>query len=145
MGPPLPVFYDCNNCPSYCCSYVRIEVTDADVQRLARHVGVSTQHAREAYTKDGWEDGERIMRHQKDDAFGSSCLFLDTTTRLCTVHDGRPDVCRNHPVENKCGYYTLLMAERRDQDDPELIARAYNVVGEWPELEAADSLSGSEA
>lgn len=25
------------------------------------------------------------------------CLFLDTTTRLCTVYDKRPDTCREFP------------------------------------------------
>jgi len=30
------------------------------------------------------------------------------------------------------------MSERADHDDPDAVARAYNVPGEWPELEAAD-------
>lgn len=25
------------------------------------------------------------------------CMFLDAQTRLCTVYDKRPDVCRNFP------------------------------------------------
>jgi len=25
------------------------------------------------------------------------CIFLDETSRLCTVYDNRPDVCRNFP------------------------------------------------
>jgi Fe-S-cluster containining protein len=27
----------------------------------------------------------------------SDCIFLDETTRLCTIYDKRPDVCRNFP------------------------------------------------
>lgn len=27
----------------------------------------------------------------------NDCLFLDTTTRLCTVYEKRPDTCRSFP------------------------------------------------
>ena len=64
--------------------------------------------------------------------------FLDLETRLCTVHTARPSVCRGHPDGPNCGYYTFLMSERRDQDDPDFDARAYNVPGEFPKLEAGD-------
>lgn len=138
MGKALKVFYDCQNCPSYCCSYPRIEVTKADVRRLARHMGVSEAEARRRYTKQGWTKRERVLRHQKDEVFGSVCRFLDTETRLCTVHKARPGVCRAHPGASNCGYYTFLMSERRYQDDPELVARAYNPPGEFPNLEKGD-------
>lgn len=75
------------------------------------------------------------MRHRDDEIFGSACRFLDLETRLCTVHEARPAVCRGHPDGPSCGYYTFLMAERRDQRDPTLEVRAYNLPGEWPELE----------
>jgi Fe-S-cluster containining protein len=71
-----------------------------------------------------------VLRHQKDEHFGSACRFLDLETRLCTVHGARPGICRSHPTSSKCGYYTFLMSERRDQGDPELVARAYNLPGD---------------
>jgi uncharacterized protein len=123
----LPIFYDCHNCPSYCCTYPRIPVTKRDIKRLARHAGISEQIARSRFTKAGSTKRERVLRHQKDEIFGSACRFLDTETRLCTVHTARPEVCREHPTTSQCGYYTFLMAERRDQNDPELAARAYNL------------------
>jgi Fe-S-cluster containining protein len=131
----LPVFYDCFNCPSYCCTYPRIPVTKRDLRRLARHHDIDEQEAERRFTKRGWTKRERVMRHQDDEIFGSACRFLDLETRLCTVHEARPAVCRGHPDSPSCGYYTFLMAERRDQKDPALEVRAYNLPGEWPELE----------
>ena len=121
------ISYDCLNCPSYCCTYPRIAVTKRDVERLARHFDISYEKARERFTKPGSTKRERVLRHQKDEHFGSACRFLDLETRLCTIHTFRPEVCRKHPATRTCAYYEFLMAERRDQDDPELVARAYNL------------------
>lgn len=134
----LPVFYNCLNCPSYCCSYPRIPVTTRDIRRLAGHFGIQEEVAAADFTKQGWTARERVMQHQPDEVFGSACRFLDLETRLCTVHAVRPSVCRGHPDGPNCGYYTFLMAERRDQEDPDFNARAYNVPGEFPELEEGD-------
>jgi Fe-S-cluster containining protein len=126
MGKALPVFYDCQNCPSYCCSYPRIIVDAADIGRLARHFGVDEATARRRFTKKGEEPGELVLRHKKDETYGTVCRFLDRDTRLCTVHQARPGICRDHPGNPSCHYYSFLMAERRYQDDPEFVARAYN-------------------
>lgn len=134
MGKSLPVFYDCLNCPSYCCTYPRIAVTQRDIRRLARHFDIGEDVAEKRYTKKGWGKRERVLRHQKDEAFGSACRFLDLETRLCTVHEARPAICRDHPSTPNCGYYTFLMSERRYQDDPELVARAYNLPSDWMNL-----------
>ncbi len=127
MGKPLPVFYDCHNCPAYCCTYPRICLTPGDIARLARHLGISKAAVKRRYTRKGYEPGEIILRHRKDELFGSACRFLDPETRRCTVHAARPRICRTHPGGPTCAYYVFLMAERRYQDDPEFVARAYNV------------------
>jgi Fe-S-cluster containining protein len=130
----LPVLYDCLKCPSYCCTYPRIAVTKRDIKRLARHFGIDAEVAERRFTKRGHTKREKVLRHQKDEHFGSACRFLDLETRLCTVHTSRPDVCRSHPVTKSCGYYTFLMSERRDQEDPEFVARAYNLPSDWKRL-----------
>lgn len=135
MPNPLPILYDCLNCPSYCCTYPRITVTKRDIRRLSKHFGLAEDEAREKFTKPGWMKRERILRHQKDEIFGSACQFLDLETRLCTVHMARPSVCRGHPDGPTCGYYVFLMSERRDQNDPKYAVRAYNVPGEYPRLD----------
>lgn len=130
MGKALPVFYNCLNCPSYCCSYPRIIVTGKDVERLAKHFGLDKETARRRFTKKGDEPGEVVLKHQKDKTYGSVCRFLDLETRMCTVHKVRPRICRDHPGSSVCHYYNFLMSERAYQDDPEFIARAYNPPGE---------------
>jgi Fe-S-cluster containining protein len=126
MGKALPVFYDCHNCPSYCCTYPRIGVTTEDIARLARHFGIDAAVAKRRFTRKGEEPGEVILRHKKDEVYGTACRFLDLETRMCTVHTARPGICRAHPGTTSCGYYTFLMSERRYQEDPEFVARAYN-------------------
>ena len=118
--------YDCDNCPAYCCSYPRIILDKKDLKRLARYFGLSLQEARRKLTKKGAEPGERILRHRKDEVFGTVCRFLDRETRMCTVYDARPEICRDYPGLRKCGYYDFLQFERRLQEDPEFIPTAYN-------------------
>lgn len=119
MGASLPVFYNCDACPAYCCTYPRIAVSDADVRRLARHFGLSFEQARQRFTKKGEEPGERVLRHRKDTIFRTACRFLDQETRRCTVYEHRPRACRAYPGAVRCGYYDFLSFERRIQEDPE--------------------------
>ncbi len=119
---PLPVFFSCHRCPAYCCSYKRIEVKEADVDRLAEHFGLDREAARRRFTKQGWEPGERVLRHKRDRIFETACRFLDEDSRECTIYEARPAICRDYPNRVRCGYYDFLAAERRSQEDPEYIA-----------------------
>lgn len=121
-----PIFYDCGNCPSYCCTYPQIVVDEADIARLARHVGLDVETARRRFTKAGADAGATVLRHVRDPIFGTACRFLDLDARTCTVHEARPDVCRNTPPSSSCHYYAFLMAERRYQGKPTLKVTAFN-------------------
>lgn len=115
--------YNCSKCPGYCCSYDRIEATDADVKRLARHFEMSFEAAEKKFCR-WYADDERILRHQKDDIYGSICRFFDTDARRCTIYKARPAVCRDYPNGLKCGYYDFLKFERKHQDDKDFIPSA---------------------
>jgi Fe-S-cluster containining protein len=123
---PEKIKYDCSRCPGYCCSYPRIEVRDKDLARLARHFGLSLEEAEKRFTRRyrDEEDDERILRHRKDEVYGSICRFFDTDARRCTVYEARPAVCRQYPNGRKCGYYDFLRFERKHQDDPDFIPSA---------------------
>ena len=114
--------YDCSKCPAYCCSYPRIIVSEADIKRLAKHHGLSVAKARKKFIKKGDEPGEQVLRHQKDEHFGTICQFLNLETRQCTIYHARPRICRDFPGATKCGYYEFLKFEREAQEDPELVA-----------------------
>lgn len=115
----LRVLFDCDKCPAYCCSYERIAVTTYDIARLARHFGLEAETAEQRFTKFAW--GERVLRHKKDEIYGTICRFLDSETRRCTVYKARPSVCRSYPDTRRCGYYEFLSWERKQQDDPDFI------------------------
>jgi hypothetical protein len=119
----IRIQYDCSKCPGYCCSYPRIEVKDRDVERLAKHFGLSFEEAERKFTR--WyssdEGKERILRHQKDEVYGTMCRFFDTDARRCTVYEARPTVCRQYPNGSKCGYYDFIRFERKHQDDPDFV------------------------
>ncbi|MEM9169760.1 MAG: YkgJ family cysteine cluster protein [Pseudomonadota bacterium] len=116
------VKYDCLKCPAYCCSYAHIPATDEDVRRLAKHFDLGEAAARKKFTKKGDDDTPRVLRHTKDEHYGSSCMFLDKETRNCGIYKARPAICRDFPTQTRCGYYEFLMFEREVQDDPEWVA-----------------------
>jgi len=111
--------YDCLKCPAYCCTYDRIIVGKRDLTRLAKHFDIDDETAERRFTKS--VEGERVLRHQKDDVFGSACMFLDVKTRRCTIYEARPGVCHEYPDKPRCGYYEFLRWERTHQDDDEFI------------------------
>lgn len=118
--------YDCLKCPGYCCSHSRIAVSDHDIERLARHFGLSVSEARKKFTYryQTKEVDEQILRHQRDHIYKTVCRFFDTDERRCTVYEARPNVCRRYPYGNSCGYYSFLKFERTHQDDEDFIPSA---------------------
>jgi len=123
---PIPVrskavHYSCSKCPAYCCTYTDIEITQRDVERLARHFGVAFEVAERRYTKVS-SKGAPLLRHKRDRIFDSACMFLDQKKRQCTVYDARPGVCRKFPESSRCGYYEFLKFEREQQGDDEFVA-----------------------
>ena len=113
--------FDCLKCPGYCCSYPLIGLTKRDVERLAKHHGLSFEQARSEFTKEA-HGRKYVMLRQKDDHYGKICRFFDTEARRCTIYKARPKVCRDFPNENRCGYYDFLQFERAAQEDPEFVA-----------------------
>jgi len=119
---PVRVRYSCSKCPAFCCTYSEIEVTPRDIERLARHFGVTYAVAEKRFTKTDAKNTLRMMRHRKDSVFDSACMMLDQDKRRCTVYEARPGVCRKYPDSSRCGYYDFLRFERVQQGDEEMVA-----------------------
>ena len=114
------IYFDCSKCPAYCCSiYERVTVTKRDINRLAKHFGVSVETATRRYTK--MHSGERVLRRKQDTIFEETCQFLNEETRGCGIYHARPAVCREYPARSRCSYYDLLQFERKQQDDPNVL------------------------
>ena len=95
--------YVCRQC-SRCCYHKMIQVNPYEVSRLAKAAGVSGPELRARFTLAG--RGEYLA--QKEDG---SCVFL--AQGGCTVHEGRPLVCRLYPLGRTISadgsvVYTLL-------------------------------------
>jgi Fe-S-cluster containining protein len=113
--------YNCRKCPGYCCSYPLIPLDGRDVERLAKHFGLTFKVARAKFTKVA-HGRKYAMRRKKDTVYGRICRFFDTEKRCCTVYKARPSVCRSFPGAGRCGYYDFLAFERRAKEDDEFIA-----------------------
>jgi uncharacterized protein len=124
MSRSLPVLYSCDHCPAYCCSYEQILVEPSDMRRLGRRFGLTAEEASRKFTKPGYDDGTRILKHRRDRIYGTACMFLDRRTRRCTVYEHRPEVCRDFPGRRRCHYFEFLQHERKAQEDEALVVRA---------------------
>jgi uncharacterized protein len=90
----------CNFCPGYCCyrlpgATLYLDATDID--RLARHFGVSDGEVRKRYL-----ENKNTFKIRED----GSCLFLANgrICKRCTVHEARPRQCREFPNDKPCPY-----------------------------------------
>jgi Fe-S-cluster containining protein len=130
-GPPhssgerIVAVYNCAKCPGYCCSYPVIPLKKRDVERLARHFGLTFAEAKQKFTKvEG--DEPFAMRRKEDKHYGRICRFFDTEARRCTIYTARPTICREYPGGKSCGYYEFLLHERSSQEDPDHVASTWN-------------------
>ena len=124
------VRFDCSKCPAFCCSvYERVQTNRRDVARLAKHFGLTFAQAQRRYTR--VREGERVLKRVPDKVLGEACMFLDQTTRRCTIYDARPGTCRAYPETARCAYYDLLQFERRQQDDDTVVPVVRITFQEW--------------
>lgn len=77
---------DCLQCAA-CCKQTRTPVEDAEIERLARRLGITVVEFDERYVGEN-EFGERCIRD-------IPCPFLDGNR--CTVYEDRPEACRGYP------------------------------------------------
>ena len=80
---------DCTTCAN-CCRLATVQVSERDIERLARYLGIAPGKFLAEYTVESADEG-RILR--RDDANG--CVFLSGFE--CTVYDARPDICQKFP------------------------------------------------
>lgn len=92
----------CDGCWSGCCT-LPVEVSASDLIRL----GLITEEEAAISLK---QVAKRLLKARVIQAFqaksqlfvleqrsGRDCIYLDDKTRLCTVYEKRPEVCRQFP------------------------------------------------
>jgi Fe-S-cluster containining protein len=99
---------DCTRCAN-CCKTMRVKLTDADIDRIAEHFGMTTDQFARAYLEPEKEEGMQRIREQP-------CPFLGPDNR-CTIYALRPACCREYPHTDKEGFTfrTMLHANNAKQ------------------------------
>lgn len=83
---------DCTKCAN-CCKTLHPIVSDEDIARIAKHLGMAENDFIASYLeRDEEEGGYRIKR--------SPCPFLGDDN-LCRIYDVRPEKCRGYPFTDK--------------------------------------------
>ena len=80
---------DCRQC-GQCCRVTEVELTERDIEHLAKHLGASKQRFLSDYTMRNKEDELILKRTAK-----AGCVFLDGND--CSVYDARPADCERFP------------------------------------------------
>jgi hypothetical protein len=82
---------DCLRCPSLCCKVAGyVEVSDVDINRLARHLGLTRREFVARHIVHTTRAGKRRIKTEFE-----TCQFLDAKRR-CTVYEARPTDCRGY-------------------------------------------------
>ncbi len=79
---------DCTACAN-CCRVATTQVTERDLERLSRHLGVSVAEVLKKYTTESTEEGRILKRTE------NGCVFLQGN--LCSVYESRPHTCELFP------------------------------------------------
>ncbi len=87
MGEEIEDQIDCRACAN-CCKVAETNLSERDIEKLARAMGLSRAQFLAEYTAEG-EEGVILRRT------GHGCVFLDGND--CTIYEDRPDTCRNFP------------------------------------------------
>ncbi|MEO8096665.1 MAG: YkgJ family cysteine cluster protein [Acidobacteriota bacterium] len=80
---------DCRQC-AQCCRVTEVELTERDIEHLAKFLGASKKRFLDEYTMQS-DDGALILK--RTDADG--CVFLSGND--CTVYEARPADCDRFP------------------------------------------------
>lgn len=89
IGEEIEEQIDCTVCAN-CCRVASVQVSDRDVAKLSKTLGITRQKFIAEYTVINDTEGTRDLRRTE-----SGCVFLSGND--CTIYDDRPDICRNFP------------------------------------------------
>lgn len=87
----MPIVYDCQRCTACCRWPGQVKLTDAEIPRLAAHLGLSEFDFIQRYTQLRPDRRGLSLTEQADGA----CVLLDG--RDCRVQAVKPQQCRDFP------------------------------------------------
>ena len=88
FGEDIEAEIDCTACAN-CCRVTEVGITERDIEKLAKFIGVSAREFLEQFTASDAAGARILKRNEK------GCVFLEGN--LCTVYEARPNNCANFP------------------------------------------------
>ncbi|HTW67014.1 MAG TPA: YkgJ family cysteine cluster protein [Bryobacteraceae bacterium] len=88
FGEDIEAEIDCTACAN-CCRVTEVGITERDIEKLAKFIGVSEREFLEQFTASDATGARILKRNEK------GCVFLEGN--LCTVYEARPNNCANFP------------------------------------------------
>lgn len=93
---PYPVApFVCHQCGNCCRGDGFVELTDEEIDRMAKHLGLTRDDFLGRYGEYHKPSRKWHLIDQDDDL--QSCIFLQPDNS-CRVHEAKPDQCRNFPM-----------------------------------------------
>jgi uncharacterized protein len=86
---------DCTRCAN-CCKTMTVILDQSDIDRIAEHLGMTTQSFIETYLE--LNEEEQLYKIRQ-----TPCPFLGSDNR-CTIYSVRPACCREYPHTDKEGF-----------------------------------------
>ena len=110
----MPIFYECDRCTACCRWPGQVKITDAEITRMAAHLGISDEAFIRDYTRlNGTRSGLALQ-----DKPNGECIFLDGND--CRVNAVKPQQCRNFPnLWNFPGFEEVCRARKVILEDAE--------------------------
>ncbi len=120
----MPVFYECQRCTACCRWPGQVRITDAEISRMAAHLGLDEHTFIQRYTK---LRGDRQALVLMDKPNGE-CIFLNGSN--CEVQPVKPQQCRDFPnLWNYPGAEKLCRAKPLDVSVEEFRRRVSAATG----------------
>ena len=88
FGEQIEAEIDCRECAN-CCRVTEVGITERDVEKLAKFLGMSEREFVEQHTALD-DEGKPILKRGD-----GGCVFLEGN--LCSVYEARPHNCENFP------------------------------------------------
>ena len=98
--------FQCTRCGFCCHGETTVSLTPFDQQRMVAALGMSIEEVKETY----WRVTGNVVQMKVVDGH---CIFYDSELKGCSVHDGRPERCREWPLHpsmlfDKNNYTTIV-------------------------------------
>lgn len=93
----------CDNCRSYCCR-LPVEVRNSDLLRMGLIDSFELEDPPKAIAKRLMKAGIVAHVNIKEAIYtltqhsSGDCMYLDRTSRRCSIYEQRPETCRQHPA-----------------------------------------------